>query len=363
MPLRVPLRIFLCAALCSVPLMISQAAELPVLITHQTSGPPPSPEVKQVLEQLETSLADSIQEQFPCVVSTTTADLKDKYGEAKGRESASDEQNNDVAEMASAVGARDVIQVKVLSAGGKFSIDVVYQDAKTARPQARSNALVDGSEGSLDDFSSKFADSLRTQPRFSGASCPAEREWSGVIRYSFYADPKSTKKPSKECKEEMRSKESWRYSIRIPAVGPATAVVLMSRAVIQDTECTRKINCGPHREWIDEVYINQNTSQWVGADRVDARVSFDVVQGKLYISADLPQIRTNLMIEGETRYHSECAVPDPKKTSVQSAMPLIPRVPRVPPQPVAPGQRKLSGAYSDGEGGQTSWRLVRTSKK
>jgi hypothetical protein len=338
---------------------------MPVLITHPTSTPSPTPEEKKVLEQLETALADAIQEQMPCVVPTTSADIKDKADEARRHALGSDGPNNDLANLASLVGARDIVSTGVHSmGGGKYSVDAAYMDARTTRTQMRNNDVVDGSDAALDSFAQKVAQGLRAQPRFANAgSCTAEREWGGVIRYSFHAEPVSSN-PTKECTtKDIRSKEDWKYSIRIPAIGEPSAMVFMTRLVLETSECTKRVWCGT-KGWANEVSNTNDTKQWIGAAPVKPQVSFDVTQGKLYLSVDLPPIPTAVTLEGDTQYHSEClTAPKPTKSSNQSTMPLFPRTGRVPPQVIAPGQKKLSGSAKDADGGITSWQLIRTNKK
>lgn len=338
---------------------------MPVLITHPMTGPQPTPDEQKVLDQLESALADAIQEQMPCVVPTTSADIKDKADEARRRATASDDPNNDLANLASLVGTPDIISAGVHSmGGGKYSVDAAYLDARTRRAQTRNNEVVDGSEGSLDDFARKVADGLRAQPRFANAgSCTAEREWSGVIRYSFHAEPVSSK-PTKECSTlDTRSNEDWRYSVRIPAIGQPSAMVSMTRLVLETAECKKKVWCGT-KGWVDEVSNRNDTKQWMAAAPVKAQVSFDTVQGKLYLSVDLPAIPSAVTLEGDTQYTSDCLnVPKPTKSSTQATMPVYPRAARVPPQTVAPGQKRVSGSAKDADGGMTSWQLTRTNKR
>ena len=49
-------------------------------------------------------------------------------------------------------------------------------------------------------------------------------------------------------------------------------------------------------------------------------MSFDVTQGKLYLSVDLPTIPAAVTLEGNTEYHSDC-LSVPKPTIVGSLTP------------------------------------------
>ncbi len=354
------------AGLFSVAILVAHGESTQqVIIGEPRDKRPPTEEQRKVLDQVESSVADALQEQFSCVKPTTPADLREKHGEAKGQELATDDETSDVNQMAQLMGARDVVTVTVTpTAGGTFYVQLSYMDRQTARTSVREGGEVDGSEGAADDLARRFAQKLQNgEPRFAKANlCAAEREWSGVIRYSFTAEPKS-KNVSKECTEEMRSRETWKYSVRIPANGTPSAVVFVTRVQIKDMECKRKVMCGTARGWVDETYYNQGTWQWIGAKRLDARVSFDDVQGKVYMSVDLPMVPTVATYEGRAWYVSVCKEPDQKPTSQEAALPLVARVPRIPAQPAAAGQKKLSGSATDPDGGQVSWRLTRTNKK
>lgn len=163
------------------------------------------------------------------------------------------------------------------------------------------------------------------------------------------------------CVEEMRSSENWKYTVRIPAAGKPSAVVRVTRMLFKESTCKRMgWWCGT-KESVDRVTHNTQTSQWIGADRVDADVSIDEFDGRLHGMVGLPMIRTTLTIDSETDYSTPCGTEAGKPSHYQAQAPIPARGQSFSGL-LKPGQRRSTGTYSDGQGGKVTWRLVRTNR-
>ena len=335
----------------------------PVIITGVPGGGARTPEEKAVQEQLEASLADALVGLFPCAVPTTSADLASEHGDARAQQSAGAGEAESLERMRAATGAQDVVSVKVVSMNGQFVVDVAYMDMRTGRTQARSGGPIDGSAASIDRVAGEFAAKLQKVPGFERMKgCAAERDWAGTIGYRFSAQPTSAREKD-GCKEDERSKENWNYTVRIPPAGQPSAVVAVTRLLMKESNCVRRgLWCGTAAGPVDQQRHQTETWQWIGAPRVDARVTFDEYDGKLYVSLDLPMIQTSLTVNGETKFTTPCDNSPGKPTNLETAAPIPARVPTVPPQTVRPGQRKISGSAIDRAGGTTTWRLTRTNR-
>jgi len=341
---------------------LAQSSGVPFTITGVPGEGPKSPEEQQVAARLEASLADALQGLFPCAAPTTTEDRAGEHQDATAQQSAGAGEAESLDRMRHAAGAKDVVSVKVTSLAGRFVIDMAYMDLRTGRTEARTTTAIDGSESSIDRAAGQFASSLQKLPGLDKLKgCTAERDWSGTIGYRFSAQPTTTHEQG-GCKDEERSKENWQYTVRIPPSGPATAVVMVTRVVVKDSNCVRKGWWCGLGETVDQLSHNSQVSQWIGAPRVQARVSFDEVGGKLYASIGLPLIETGLTVEGESRFSTPCGQESGTPTNQQSTVKIPARVPSIPAQPLQPGQKRVAGSATDGKGGTITWRLVRTNR-
>ncbi len=253
----------------------------PVIITGVPGGGARTPEEKAVQEQLEASLADALVGLFPCAVPTTSADLASEHGDARAQQSAGAGEAESLERMRAATGAQDVVSVKVVSMNGQFVVDVAYMDMRTGRTQARSGGPIDGSAASIDRVAGEFAAKLQKVPGFERMKgCAAERDWAGTIGYRFSAQPTSAREKD-GCKEDERSKENWNYTVRIPPAGQPSAVVAVTRLLMKESNCVRRgLWCGTAAGPVDQQRHQTETWQWIGAPRVDARVTFDEYRRK-----------------------------------------------------------------------------------
>jgi len=343
--------------------LAAQSSWTPVIITGVPGQGARTPEEKAVQEQLEASLADALVGLFPCAVPTTSADRAGEYGDAKAQQSAGAGEAESLERMRAAAGAQDVVSVKVVSMNGQFVVDVAYMDMRTGRTQARSSGQIDGSPASIDSLAGEFGAKLQKVPGFDRMKgCVAERDWAGTIGYRFGAQPTSSRE-KEGCKEDERSKENWNYTVRIPPAGKPSAVVAVTRLLMKESNCVRRgLWCGTAAGPVDQQRHHTETWQWIGAPRVEARVTFDEYDGKLYVSLDLPMIQTSLTVEGETKYSTPCDNSPGTPSNLQTAAPIPARVPTFTAQTVRPGQRKISGSAADGSGGTVTWRLTRTNR-
>jgi hypothetical protein len=342
---------------------LAQSSGVPFTITGVPGEGPKLPEEQQVAARLEASLADALQGRFPCASPTTTADRAGEREDATAQQSAGAGEAESLDRMRHAAGAKDVVTVKVTSLAGRFVVDMAYMDLRTGRTEARTTTAIDGSEGSIDRAANQFASSLQKLPGFDKLKgCTAERDWSGTIGYRFSAEPKTAHEQG-GCKHEERSKENWQYTVRIPSAGPATAVVMMTRVLVKDSSCVRKgWLCGLN-EPVEQRIHNSQLWQWIGAPRVQARVSFDEVGATLYASVDLPVVEADLTMEGETEYSTPCGQESGTPTRQHSTVKIPARVPSIPGQALQPGQKRVAGSATDGKGGTITWRLVRTNRQ
>jgi len=350
-------------ALLSGVALLAQSSGVPITITGVPGEGPKSPEEEAVAERLQASLADALQGLFPCASPTTAADRAGEHEDATAQQSAGAGEAESLDRMRDAAGAQDVVSVKVTSLAGRFVVDIAYLDMRTGRTGARTTTAIDGSEGSIDRAAGQFTSSLEKLPGFGKMKgCTPDRDWSGTIGYRFNAEPRTTREQG-GCKHEERSKENWKYTVRIPPSGPPSAVVMVTRIVVKESDCVRKgLWCGTAGGQVDQLWHKSEISQWIGAPRVEPRVSFDETGGKLYASVDVPLVETALTVEGESEYTTPCDKTPGKPTNLSSKAMIPARVPSIPAQALQPGQKRVAGSATDAHGGTITWRLVRTNR-
>lgn len=338
--------------------LLAQPSGNGMLIEPSPGGKAKNAREADVLDRMVNRLADLIQDAIPCARLSTMEDVKQALGEARDQEMLGNTPNADLSKVLEKINVREVVTVDVTEIGGQMYVTLVYYDMRTARAVDRDGASIPGDDASIDSFAEKFASKIKAQsPSGKSGNCPADKSWYGSITATVNksVDRKSQRN---RCEETEKGTEAWRYTVRIPRRGKATAYAQHRRLQTRHSTCKRQVMCG--QTVGDEISENEQTDQVVGAGNVPASVDITESGGKLFVSVSMENLTVERTLDGFSEYKGACTKNDgPKQHSVPPVkMPIPVSGFLVPAQAVQPGQKLVKGSGGDKEA-TVSWRLVR----